>query len=75
MDKELILFFKKIIITSSVGLLWLFINSTAGIYYGYFFIQQKLSTGNILFYAWLILSFIILLWYFIKLWKKPISSE
>lgn len=75
MEKEVKDFLKKILLTMSVGMLWLLINSTAGIMYGYFFIEGKLSNGNIIFYLWLVLSFIFLLRYFIKLWKKPFPVE
>lgn len=75
MEKEVKDFFKRIIQTISLGLLWLLINATAGIMYGHMFIDKKPTLGNIIFYCWLILSFILILRYYIKLWSKkfPVS--
>lgn len=65
----------RIINTLSVGLIWLVINSTAGIMYGWAFPKEKISLGNILFYVWLAISFAGLLIYIIKLWSKPLDFE
>lgn len=72
MEPELREFFRRIIQTVSVGLIWLMINSTAGIMFEYAFIQGKISTGNILFYAWLLVSGALILRYFIRLWRTKI---
>ena len=65
----------RIINTLSFGLIWLIINSTAGIMYGWAFPAKKISAGNIIFYVWLVLSFVSLLMYIIKLWNKPLDFE
>jgi uncharacterized membrane protein YpjA len=65
----------RIINTLSLGLLWLALNSTAGIMYGYAFAEGQIKLGNILFYIWFLLSLTAYLWYVIRLWRKPIDFE
>jgi hypothetical protein len=48
-------------------------NSTAGIMYGYAFWEKKMKLGNVIFYIWFIISLALLLWYMIRLWKKPLN--
>ncbi|MBN8837447.1 MAG: hypothetical protein J0I09_09320 [Sphingobacteriia bacterium] len=65
----------RIIHTISLGLLWLVVNSTAGIMYGYAFPKEKIAAGNIIFYCWFAVSFICYLWFVIRLWSKPLDFE
>jgi len=65
----------RILNTISVSLLWFTINTTAGIMYDYAFIHEKATMGNIIFYAWFIISLVAFLWYIIRLWKKPLNIE
>ena len=65
----------RIVNTLSLGLLWLALNSTAGIMYDHAFIHEKVTTGNIIFYIWFLLSLTAYLWYVIRLWSKPIDFE
>ena len=59
--------------TIFVGLAWMAINSTVGIMFDFAFIHDQLSIGNVLFYIWFIASFALLLWFYIRLWKKPLQ--
>ena len=65
----------RILNTLSIGVLWMAINSTLGIMYDFAFVHEKISTGNILFYIWFILSLGAFLWWVIRLWSKPIDFE
>lgn len=65
----------RILNTLSLGLLWMVINSTAGIMYDLAFIHEQIQLKNILFYAWFLLSLAAYLWYVVWLWKKPLGSE
>lgn len=51
------------------------INSTAGIMFELAIVENKLSIGNILFYIWLVLSFVILIKILWKWWKEPLHFE
>lgn len=65
----------RIVNTLSLGLLWLALNSTAGIMYDQAFVHEKITLGNILFYIWFVSSLTAYLWYVIRLWSKPINFE
>jgi len=65
----------RILNTLSLGLLWLTINSTAGIMYDLAFIHDHITWKNILFYIWFLLSFAGYIGYVIWLWKKPLNLD
>ena len=65
----------RIVNTLSVGLIWMALNSTFGIMYDYAFIHDQVTTGNIIFYIWFVLSLVAFLWWVIRLWSKPIHFE
>ncbi|KIC94807.1 hypothetical protein [Flavihumibacter solisilvae] len=60
----------RTLMTVSLGSLWLLINSTFGLMFGWFFFDVVPTLGNYIFYAWFLLSLGALVWYFIRLWKK-----
>lgn len=66
---------KRTLMTVSVGSLWLLINSTLGIMFGWFFFDGAPGLGNIIFYAWFLASLGLLIWYFIRIWRKGIHQE
>ena len=70
MDNDTKRFLNKILTTLGLGLLWLFINMTMGIYNKWFFFADKPSTGNYIFYGWAILSLVGLLLLYRKIWKE-----
>lgn len=65
----------RILNTLSLGLLWMAINSTAGIMYDLAFVHNTITLGNVLFYGWFLVSLTAFLWYIIRLWRKPIDFE
>lgn len=69
-DPDVRKYLKKVLNSMMMGLLWLFVNSSLGIYFGLGLLNGKLSLTNILFYCWLILSLGLLLWYFYRVWRK-----
>lgn len=71
MEPEVVEFLKRISTSIFVGLLWMGINSTFGIMYDYAFVHDTITLGNILFYIWFIISLPLLLWFYVRLWKKP----
>ena len=62
-------FLKKVMKTLSTGLLWLLINMTVGIYFGWMFFLTTPTIGNYIFYVWMIASLVGMLLYFRKIWK------
>jgi hypothetical protein len=67
-------FFKRIVTTISLLILWMMINVTIGIKYNLAFFETKIYWYNIVFYTWLLASMIALIWYCIKIWQKPIEN-
>jgi hypothetical protein len=65
----------RIVNTLAVALLWLAVNSTAGIMYDLGFVHDHITTGNILFYTWFLISLAAFLWWVIWLWSKPLDIE
>ncbi len=65
----------RIVNTLSLGLLWMVLNSAFGIKYDYAFIHDRVSMGNILFYAFFVISLAAFLWWVIRVWSKPIDFE
>ena len=69
MEPDVKAFLIKIMQSLSVCLLWLLINMSIGIYYGLAFFEHRPSTGNLVYYACLLGSFIFLIRYLRKKWK------
>jgi ABC-type bacteriocin/lantibiotic exporter with double-glycine peptidase domain len=70
MDPEIKRFFKKIINSFSIGLLWLLSMFTAGLFFDLGITHNGIKWYNIVFYIIALLSFIALLFYFYRIWKK-----
>jgi hypothetical protein len=69
-DPEVKRYFRKIISSFSFGLLWLMSAVTAGLYFQLGYRTDISVIYVILFYACLLASFLLLLRYFYRLWKK-----
>jgi hypothetical protein len=69
MEPDVKKFLTKIAATISMVLLWMLINSSIGIGMNYAFFDDKPRTGNYIFYAWFIISLILLIIYVRKKWK------
>jgi len=63
----------RIVNTIGIVILWMIINSTTGIMLGYAFMDGGLTLGNVIFYAWLLLSSAFVIRHLIKLWSKPLN--
>ncbi|MDE3143180.1 MAG: hypothetical protein KGL19_03435 [Bacteroidota bacterium] len=73
MEPEVRAYLIRIVNSISIIVVWLISNTTAGIQFGYAFVEQKITAGNIIFYLWLLISTIIFIWLMIRLWKKPLN--
>lgn len=69
MEPEVREFLVKIMQSISMGLVWLLINMTVGIYYGYAFFEVSPSAANFIYYAGCLGSFILLILYLRRKWK------
>ncbi len=70
MEPEAKDFLKRILWSFFIGLVWLMINMTMGIYFDLLFIRDKITIGNIAYYLFFILSLVLLIWFYYKTWKK-----
>lgn len=69
MEPEVSAFLARIAKSISLVLLWMLINTFFGVRKGYFFLDEKITAGHVLFYAWFIGSGIGLFWFLLKIWK------
>jgi hypothetical protein len=70
MDPEMAAFFKRIGYTILIALIWLAINATAAIKGDNAFIGDHITLANVIFYAWFIVSVILLIVIYKKMWFK-----
>jgi FtsH-binding integral membrane protein len=64
-------YFRKIMNSFALGLLWMLATVTAGFYFRLAYIDTELRWQTALFYVLLLCSFGALLWYLYKTWKHP----
>ena len=74
MEPEAAAFLKRISFSLGIGLLWMILNSTFGIMFDFAFIHDHITAGNIIFYIWFVISFALMLWLLIRLWKKSLEE-
>jgi len=66
-------FFRRLSLSIGLCIIWAAINIVIGVKLGYAFFEDKIQTDNIVFYIWVLLSFMGLLWLYIRIWKNPIE--
>lgn len=69
MEPDVKEFLLRIVQTISMAIVWLLINMSVGIYFGFAFFEGKPSLGNYIYYVWFVVSFGSLIFYFKKKWK------
>lgn len=70
MEPEVVAFLKRVGLSIFLTFCWLALNVTVGLRFNLAFVEGSVSLGNILFYIWMVISFIMLLIYLLKLWSK-----
>ena len=70
MEPEVIAFLKRVAFSIFLTFCWLAFNVTVGLRFNLAFAEGAVSLGNVLFYIWMVISFIALLVYLLKLWSK-----
>ena len=69
MDPEMLKYFRKILNSFSIGVIWLLAAAMAGLYYRLAFVEHGIEWYNGVFYGGLLLSFGGLLWYYYRMWR------
>jgi len=75
MEPEVREFLARISQTIGLVVMWMFINSTIGIMFGWAFTNGHVTTGNIIFYIWFVLSLVLMVWMLIRLWKGKTQRQ
>ena len=70
MDTEVKVYFRKIMKSFSVGLLWLMLSATTGLFLKLGYLNNGWRWQNILFYGLLILSLAFVVRYLLNVWRK-----
>ena len=74
MEPDVRAFLVRIVQSLSMGLVWLLVNMTLGIYFGLGFFENTPSLWNYIFYVWFLGSLVLLLLYFRKKWKGHLDK-
>ena len=69
MEPEVREFLARISKTIGLVVLWMSINSTIGIMFGWAFTNGHVTTGNIIFYIWFVGSLVLMIWLLMRMWK------
>ena len=69
MEDESKAFLVKIIQTISIVMLWMLVNVYIGIYKDYGFFENRANWTNYLFYAFFLISLVLLIWHLRRKWK------
>jgi len=75
MEPQLLQFLNRIMRTIGLGVLWMIVNSSIGIMWGYAYVGDHWQWSNILYYIFLVLSFTALLYILYKIWRHPIGIK
>lgn len=68
MEPEAAEFLRRVANSLVIGFIWLAINATAAVKGDNAFIGDHITTRNILFYIWFVISLIILIIFYKKIW-------
>jgi hypothetical protein len=70
MEPEVKDFLRRIVITVFVGLAWLFVNMTLGIYFDLLPVYGRPDAWNVGFYLFFIGTGVLYVWLLRRMWKK-----
>ena len=73
MEPEMREFFLRILYTMCIIIVFMLLNASIGIMLQWGFIYDRISLGNIIFYAWLIASLLFSIWKIRDIWKEPLD--
>lgn len=68
MEPEAAAFLRRVANSLAIGFIWLAVNAIAAIKGDNAFIGDRITLGNILFYIWFVLSIVILVLLYKKIW-------
>jgi hypothetical protein len=69
MDPDVRFFLLTIVQSISMVMVWMLVNMTIGIYFGFAFFEAKPTISNFIYYPLLVISFVFLIRYLKNKWK------
>ena len=69
MEPEAAAFLRRVGNSLAIGFIWLAVNATAAIKGDNAFIGDEITIGNVLFYIWFVISIVILVILYKKIWR------
>lgn len=69
-EPEIKAFLMKIVNTVSALVLWAIICIFLGLYLDWAVVYESFNILNIIFYGWFVISLGVLIYYFVRIWKK-----
>jgi len=63
-------YFRKIMNSFALGLLWMLTAATSGLYFKLAYVDERLQWPTVVFYALFGITFLGLVWYLYKTWKE-----
>lgn len=70
MDPEVKRYFRKIINSFSVGMMWLLSIATTGLFFDLGIVREGIRWYNIVFYLIALVSFMALIYYYYRVWSR-----
>ena len=70
MEPEMVAFLKRVGNSIGIAFVWLAINAIAAIKGDNAFVGEHITIGNVLFYVWFILSLVLLIYIYKRMWYK-----
>jgi hypothetical protein len=70
MEPETRDYLRRIVLSLFLGLIWLIVNMTIGIFFEWMFFEGHPTTGNIIFYLFFLFTLLVYLRFLYRTWKK-----
>jgi hypothetical protein len=70
MEPEAKDYLRRVLLSFFLGLVWLFINMTIGIFFEWMFFRGRPTTGNFIFYCFFLGTLVLYIWFLRRTWKK-----
>jgi hypothetical protein len=63
-------FLRRIVLSIVLGVIWLVVNMTIGIFFEWMFFEGRPSTGNYIYYTFFLVTLGWYVWVLSRMWKK-----
>ena len=70
MEPEVVAFLKRVALCIFLAFCWLVITVVLGVKFDLAVVEAHVTIGNVLYYIWLVGSLILLLLFFLRLWRQ-----